>query len=243
MEKLEQRLDRVLAAIESAAQKAGRKGEDIALVAVSKLHPVEQMNLAAAALRARGRNVIFGENYLQEYAQKHSGLTGAYETHLIGPLQSNKVAKAVREFDLIQSVHSEKVLTLIDRAARDAGKIMPVFLQVNISADPGKSGFSAEWTEDGLENLIAGCSHIRVAGLMTITELYPDPELARSDYSRMRQIRDRINQKSANSEKIASPLALSMGMSADFEIAIAEGATHVRVGTAIFGERAIPAES
>lgn len=237
MESLEQRLDRVLEAIDRAACLSGRTAQDITLVAVSKLHSIEKMNQAAAALRDRGRGVVFGENYLQEYVQKRSGIAGEYETHLIGPLQSNKVTKAVREFDVIQSVHHEKVLRLIDRAAREAGKQIRIFLQVNISRDPAKAGFAAEQLEQVLGSALAECPHVVVEGLMTITELYDEPESARGDFVRMRELRDSLAVRMRGAGRMLEPLALSMGMSADFEIAIAEGATHVRIGTAIFGER------
>jgi len=233
MNSLEHRIDTVLSAIDTAARSTGRAGTDIVLVAVSKNHPVELMNQASVLMQARGRPVVFGENYLQEFSAKQPLIQGSCQVHMIGPLQSNKVARAVELFDLIESVHSEKVLRLIDAEAAKRGKVMPVYLQINVSADPAKSGFATEEVARICHQVLPQCRSIRCEGLMTITGLYEEAEQARPDFVRLRELARGFPVTVSDGK----PLALSMGMSSDFAVAIAEGATHVRIGSAIFGDR------
>ena len=225
-----QRLHRIRSEIEAAAARSKRGGRDITLVCVSKTFPAEIINQAAESLASEALPIIFGENYIQEYESKKP-LLKPHTAHLIGHIQSNKVAKAVALFDVIESVHSEKILTLVDKEARKLGKVMPIFIQVNISRDESKSGFAAEELARVFSEIVPQCSSVDVRGLMAITEYYENPEGAREDFRALRRIGDELSARSGKS------LALSMGMSADFAIAIEEGATHVRVGSAIFGHR------
>ncbi|MCL4135478.1 UNVERIFIED_CONTAM: hypothetical protein GTU68_035798 [Idotea baltica] len=176
--------------------------------------------------------IIFGENYVKEYADKKAELTGNFKTHLIGPLQSNKVKKAVEIFDCIQSVHSEKVLKLINKEAEKLNKEMDVFLQVNISEDEAKSGFQKEeLVEIFNKDFINKLANINIAGLMCITAFYENKEDVRPDFIKMCEIKKEL--ELSNNIK----LELSMGMSADYQIAIEEGASMVRIGSSLFGER------
>lgn len=228
---LAQRLDGVRKEIAAAAIRSQRAAIDITLVCVSKTFPVEIMNEAAESLVSRGLPVIFGENYLQEYEGKKPLIKVPHIAHCIGHLQSNKVAKAVALFDVIESVHSEKVLALIEKEALKIGKVMPLFIQVNISADPQKSGFATADLERIFSEVLPDCRAVEVLGLMAITELYDNREDARKDFRALKKIGEVL------SRQCGKTLALSMGMSADYDIAIEEGATHVRVGSALFGSR------
>lgn len=225
-----ERLHRIKNEIEAAAARSHRNAEDITLVCVSKTFSAEMVNEAAESLCAETLPVIFGENYVQEYEAKKP-LLKAHAAHLIGHLQSNKVAKAVALFDVIESVDSEKILTLVDAEARKAGRVMPIFIQVNISSDKNKYGFAVDNLARIFSEVAPRCSAIDIRGLMTITEFFENPEDARKDFRALKKIGDEIAMQTGKM------LGLSMGMSADFMIAIEEGATHVRVGSAIFGSR------
>ena len=232
-ENLEHRLDLVLQTIARAADKSGRSAEDVTLVAVSKGQPVEAIEQLAMLLEARGKKLLFGENYLQEWQLKKSQLKRSVECHAIGPLQSNKIRLAVQLFDAIQSIHNDKSLHLVEKEAKKAGKRMPVYLQVNISSDPNKSGFMDHDLDRVVGELLPSFTSVDFRGIMTITELYHIPKDVRPDFQKMRSLAERISSHHLNHRA----LDICMGMSADYAIAIEEGATHVRVGTAIFGER------
>lgn len=211
MSLIEQNLELILKRFSGAEER-------VKLIAVSKGQPLEAMLEYLRCARERGMPVLFGESYLQELVAKADLLPSDVEIHFIGGLQSNKVRDLVRLCHTIASVDSIKLLQLIDKEAKKIGKCQEVFLQVNVSYDPKKRGFKPE------ELAIADYENLRITGLMTITESYDQPEGARADFKRL-------------SSLAPSGYSVSMGMSSDFEIAIQEGATHVRIGTLLFGER------
>lgn len=219
---------KILSRIEIAKTRVGRK-DTVTLVAVSKKQSVDKINEYLEFARNAGVAPIIGENYLQEFQDKSSQIKGPYQVHFIGRLQSNKVKEVVSLFSVIESVHSEELLKKINKEAASIGKIQKVLLQVNVSNDPAKSGFAIERVEAGIQ-AAKQLPSIELLGLMTITELYEDPELARPDFAKLKSLRDSL---------IASKTSryLSMGMSQDFEQAIEEGATHVRIGSSVFGAR------
>jgi pyridoxal phosphate enzyme (YggS family) len=232
-----ERLDKVLHALHTAAERSARSPGEIALIAVSKKQPTSLMHEYQQAAAHRGLPVIFGENYVQELKAKRGEFKEPTALHMIGPLQSNKIRDAVRYADVIQSVHSLSVLQGIAEEALKQGKKQKIFLQVNIGDDPRKSGFHADDVPQVLGDAAKYSTSLSLIGLMTITPLYDDPELARPDFARMRKLREMlVSGGLASAFENSSPL-LSMGMSADFAVAIEEGADLVRVGTALFGER------
>jgi PLP dependent protein len=186
---------------------------------------------------------LIGENYVQEYENKRAHLYGAFKAHCIGPLQSNKIKKACMLFDVIQSVHSFKILQAINNEASRLCKIQDVFLQVNISEDSNKSGFSRS------EAFILYCKYIqsqitlesvRINGFMLIPKLYDTVEETRKDFRKMLAFKHELLEKlygASEDRAVPQEILLSMGMSHDYEAAIEEGADFVRVGSAIFGER------
>ena len=229
--------------IAAAARRAGRNPADITLMAVSKTFPVESIRDAyAAGLR------VFGENRVQEFAGKANALRDLpdAEWHLIGHLQTNKAAKATELFDAVDSVDSVRMAEKLNAFAESAGKTLSVLIEINVGGEQAKSGVepgsyercSDEPGSDELEQILRGAprwEHLKIRGLMTIPPYAEDPESSRPYFRQLRQIRDSIAAREL--PKIGTSV-LSMGMSHDFEVAIEEGATCVRVGTAIFGERA-----
>jgi pyridoxal phosphate enzyme (YggS family) len=230
-----------LAAIEQcmakAAIKSGRRPEDIGLIAVSKKQPVEKMLTYQSLLAPRKQEPVFGESYVQEFKKKRPALAPGFQIHLLGPLQSNKVRDALALFDVIESVHSQEMLTLIDKEAKRISKVQRVFLQVNISSDDDKHGFSKESVLSLLASDLASFSNIEICGLMTITRYYDDPEDVRPDFRAMNELGAICRALLEKSGRKITKWDISMGMSSDFEIAIEEGATLVRIGSALFGER------
>lgn len=200
--------------------------KDACLVAVTKKQEVEKIQ----ELINSQENVIIGENYVQEFEEKQKELTGNYQVHLIGPLQTNKVKKAVSLFDVIQGVHSFKLAQNISKEAAKIDKTQEIYLQVNISEDENKSGFSIKELDEQIEEILK-LENIKVLGIMTITFNYGSPEDVRPDFIATRELRDRLSSNFGCSFKI------SMGMSADYMIAVEEGASLVRVGSSIFGSR------
>lgn len=249
------RIERVLERIELAAQRVGRNSADIKLMAVSKLHTADAVVKVANALNALGRPALFGENYVQEFFGKFpeirailAGTSGGleiprgWEVHFIGHLQSNKAARAVELFDVIQSVDRASLITSIANAAKKARKLQKIMLQINISDDPQKGGLREGELQQVLDILAKFKSELMLVGLMTITAQYDHAEMARGDFKNMFKIaealRDSFLVKSDNREMVNQrSFELSMGMSQDLEVAIEEGATLVRVGTDIFGPR------
>jgi len=224
---IEASLDRVRQQVFEACRRANRPETDVALMAVSKVHPVAALLEAYAA----GQR-LFGENRVQEFAEKSSSLNGLAdaEYHLIGPLQSNKSTRAAELFDSIDTVDSVKIAQRLDTAAAALGKQLPVFVEVKLSHEESKHGIAPEELP-GLLAAVAGMSNIALAGLMTVPPWSEDPELARPYFQELRRLRD------AQQKLHPSLTGLSIGMSNDFGVAIEEGSTCVRIGTAIFGRR------
>ena len=194
----------------------------------SKRQSIERMRAArAAGLR------VFGENLVQEAETKRPRMPAECEWHLLGPLQSNKVNKAVRLFGTVHSVDRLKIGRALDRAAGNAGVVLDGFLEVNLGDEPTKHGFSPRDLPGQVAEL-AGLTSLRIVGLMAIPPFEEDPAAARRWFDRLRELRDEL---AGRPEWPGFPGRLSMGMSHDFEIAVAAGATHVRVGTDLFGER------
>ncbi|MSS71973.1 MAG: YggS family pyridoxal phosphate-dependent enzyme [Candidatus Latescibacteria bacterium] len=225
---LADRLKSVRDRMARAAEQAGRRAEEVTLVAVSKTRTVAEIQ---EALRA-GLQVL-GENRVQEAEEKQGSVSLPAHWHLIGHLQTNKVKKAVEIFDLIHSVDSLPLAQEIDRRAERMGKVADALVQVNTSGEESKSGVEPEEALD-LIGAVSGLKSVRVRGLMTIGALGAEGDRARPFFVVLRGIRDRVA-----AARIAgvSMEHLSMGMTGDFEAAIEEGATLVRVGTAIFGVR------
>jgi pyridoxal phosphate enzyme (YggS family) len=219
------RLGKVSEAIAVAAQKAGRDPAEIELVAVSKTQPVEAI---AEALRAGV--VLFGENKVQEARGKIEEL-GRGTWHLIGHLQTNKAKDAVRLFDSIDSVDRAELAREINLRADSLGKTQNVLLQVNIAGESTKFGCAPEAAR-ALAEEINALPRLALRGLMAIAPYTPDAEKSRTHFAALRDLRERIQTDTG----LDLPV-LSMGMSGDFAVAIEEGATQVRVGTALFGER------
>ena len=225
-ETFRERADAVRAQIASVCAQVGREPRGVQLLAVTKTHPP-----AAAEYAARYGLAAVGESRVQEGVEKKAQCAAAIRWELIGHLQSNKARLAAAHFDRIQSVDSSKLLELLDRAAADLGRRLPVLLQINAGEDPGKFGAAPADAPRLLEAAL-GRAHLRVDGLMTIAPLADDPAVARRCFARLRAERDRL------AAQFGAPLAeLSMGMTADLEAAVAEGSTLVRIGTALFGPR------
>ena len=229
--------------IAAAARRAARNPDEITLMGVSKTFPVERIREAyAAGLR------VFGENRVQEFAAKADALRDlrGTEWHLIGHLQTNKAAKAAELFDAVDSVDSARTAEKLNTSAGGVGKTLSVLIEINVGGEQAKSGVapnlngrsSDEQGSDELEQILRGAprwGNLKICGLMTVPPYAEDPEGSRPYFCQLRQIRDSI---AARALPQISMAALSMGMSHDFEVAIEEGSTCVRVGTAIFGERA-----
>ena len=224
-------LDRVRSEIADACARAGRNSADVLLMAVSKVHPVEALLEAYEA----GQR-LFGENRVQEWQAKAetAGSLSGLEMHLIGPLQSNKTAKAAELFSSVDTVDSLKIAARLNEAARALGKKLPVYVEVKLSPEESKHGLAAEELPALLKEL-ASLEWLTPAGLMTVAPLPSDVAKAGAEarpyFQTLRRLRD---------ESLASCptlTGLSMGMSNDFAAAIEEGSTCVRVGTAIFGSR------
>lgn len=215
--------------IARAAQKAGRRPEEITLMAVTKTMPAE----AIAAAFDCGIT-LFGENRVQELVDKlpQLDMTGR-SAHIIGHLQTNKVKTIIDKADMIQSLDSLRLAQEIDRQAETAGKIMDVLVELNIGEEPSKSGVLQQELNGFLGDLSA-FSHIRVRGLMAIPPFCPDKEKTRPYFAQIQKLFIDISQKKSDNKLMN---ILSMGMSSDFEVAIEEGSTMIRVGTSIFGKR------
>jgi hypothetical protein len=197
----------------------------VTLVAVSKLVPVE---IIAQAMQAGV--TILGENRVQEARDKIAALPGRGVWHLVGHLQTNKAKLAVQLFDLIHSLDSLKLAQALDRHGEQAARVVRCLIEVNLGGEESKSGISEEGVRPLLD-MAGRLAHLRIEGLMALPPLLPDPEQLRPFFRRLRILRDKL-------EGEGYPLdQLSMGMTHDFEVAIEEGATLVRIGTAIFGPR------
>ncbi len=212
--------------ISAACDRSGRSAEDVTLVVVSKTFPAEAIDEAIAA----GATDI-GENKVQEAESKFPSLQKSARYHLIGHLQSNKSKTAAALFDVVQTVDSEKLARRLDDAAAEEGKRLEVLIQVNVGLEEQKYGVIAEDAR-GLAREIAAFEHLQLTGLMTIPPVAGETE-TRGYFAALRRLRDQMRDQLGQS----SFRHLSMGMSSDYELAIEEGATVVRVGSAIFGRR------
>ncbi len=244
METLTERLTAVRERIAAAARRVNRDPATIRLVGVTKAHPADVIR---AALEAGLCDV--GENRVQEAEAKMAALEAERQRltwHLIGHLQTNKAKKAAMLFDMVHSVDSLRLAQMLDQhaaeASRDAQGRLPILLQVNVSGEATKFGFDLDGWETHLDIYERFCAdverilalpHLDVRGLMTIAPWGPDPEQARPIFRAVRRLRDKLAQRFP----AAAWRELSMGMTDDFEVAIEEGATIVRIGRAIFGER------
>ncbi|GFO67012.1 YggS family pyridoxal phosphate enzyme [Geomonas limicola] len=214
--------------IAEAARHAGRNPESVRLVAVSKTKPASDI----AEARSCGQ-LIFGENYVQELVPKVKELPAEISWHFIGSLQSNKVRQIAGMVDLIHSVDRISLAREIDRQWGEIGKVCDILVQVNIAQEATKSGTSCEELID-LVRVIAQLPNLRIKGLMTMPPFFDDPEAARPFFRRLKELSGEIEAAGIPGVEMRE---LSMGMSGDFEAAIAEGATLVRVGSALFGSR------
>jgi len=220
---------RVWESIAAAAARSGRSAEDVRIVAAAKGQGVRKIEEAVKA----GIRII-GHNYIQE-AEGETVFTGSedVEFHMIGHLQKNKAGKAVSLFHVIQTVDDVRLASALDRRAGLEGRSIGVMIQVNLAAEPQKSGI-AETEVGDLAKAIGELENLQLRGLMTMPPFFDEPERARPYFSQLRQLRDRLTADGILSEGMQE---LSMGMTGDFEVAVEEGATLVRIGTAIFGPR------
>lgn len=218
---------RVKEAMEEAAQRVGRRPEEIRLVVASKTVDVERIRSAVEA-----GITIFGENYVQEAMRKREAIEQSVSWHFIGHLQKNKAKYAVQLFDMIHSVDSIALAEELNKRAGRVDRGMDVLIEVNLSGESTKSGVSEEDVFSLIHGM-SGLAHLRFRGLMTMPPFFEDPEESRPYFVRLRSLAERIVAEDLH----PGPLELSMGMSNDFLVAIEEGATLVRVGTAIFGPR------
>jgi hypothetical protein len=219
---LRERIENVEERIQTAVHRSGRRREDITLVAVTKKFSADVIS-EAYSLGLR----VFGENYVQEFAEKRPALLGLTEAqfHLIGHLQSNQARQAAELFQVIETVDSEKLA----RRIHESGSPLEVMIEVKLSPEGSKAGAAPEDLPRLIEAM-RGCPNLRLTGLMTMPPWSDDPEISRPFFRRLAEL--------ARAHQLPQ---LSMGMSHDLEAAIEEGATHVRVGTALFGPRPKPA--
>lgn len=228
-EMIARNLARIRKRIDQAAARAGRDPADITLVAVSKRHPVDMIEHAMAA-----GQVHFGENFLQE-AREKIGRTGSGPIwHFIGHLQSNKARDAAQLFHMVETVDRKEIALKLEKHLQALDRSLSVLVQVNIGCEPQKKGVHPEQLAQLLGDL-RGLARVQVRGLMALPPWNVDPEQTRPFFRQMKALADRMGEQQLFSP--GNPVALSMGMSHDFETAIEEGATIVRIGTAIFGVR------
>lgn len=224
---LSENYEKVNKTMEEACEKAGRARKDVTLLAVSKTKPIEMME----AFAALGQNV-FGENHVQEIVEK-SALHPEYEYHMIGHLQTNKVKQVVGKVALIHSVDSVHLAEAISKEALKKGLVQDVLIEINVGNEESKYGFTFEEAEAGIR-AISALPGLRIRGLMCVAPNRDDPEENRPLFRKMVQFAVDIDEKKYDNVMTD---VLSMGMTKDYRVAIEEGATHVRVGTALFGPR------
>jgi len=226
MTEITENLERVRAQIAQAAGKAGRAAEDVQLIAISKTHDAERVREAHAA----GQN-IFGESRVQEARTKIPELPSSLRWHFVGHLQKNKIRHALPLFELIHSVDSLELARDIDRIAQEEGLHPRVLLEVNVAGEGNKFGFPPDKLRGEMESLLS-LGRLSIEGLMALPPIASEAEASRKFFVQLRELRDSLEKQF----DVKLP-QLSMGMTNDFTVAIEEGATLVRVGTAIFGER------
>ena len=225
MPTVKENLFREMEKIENAARKTGRDPNEIKLVAVSKTVEVARIMEAIEA----GVSIL-GENYVQEAQKKIEEIGRPVSWHFIGHLQTNKAKYAIRLFDMIHSLDSVPLAEELNRRAEQADRVMKVMIEVNLSKEATKFGTDEEVVVN-LAKRIQNLNHLSLAGLMTMPPYFDSPEMSRPYYIALRELKERMVKEGVPMKD------LSMGMSNDFEIAVEEGATYVRVGTAIFGAR------
>lgn len=226
---IRERLDRLEARICEACERAGRDRGEVNLLPVSKTHgPAKVAEAAECGL------AVFGENRVQEARKKIPLCPGHIRWHLVGHLQTNKAKYVARLFDMVHSVDSEKVMDALEKACAANGKTMPVLLEVNVAGEGSKFGMAPEDLNSAVEKANE-VPHLEPLGLMTMPPFAEDPEDVRRHFARLRTLRD----ETESATGIPLP-ELSMGMTHDFEVAIEEGATWIRVGTGLFGKRGSP---
>ncbi len=219
--------------VKSACERVDRSPAEVTVIGVTKTFP----QAAVEAARQAGL-VDFGENRVQELEEKSAVMPGQYNGgdvrwHLVGHLQRNKVKTAIEQFDIFHALDSPRLAREIEKRAERIDRVIPSFVQVNISGEESKYGLPADEVHDYLDSL-ARYDYLRVEGLMTIPSLVDDPEDVRPEFRRMRELLERYDDSDNPQVDLQY---LSMGMSNDFEVAIEEGATHIRVGRGIFGPR------
>ena len=214
--------------IGEAAVRSGRHLSDITIVAVTKTRGVDEIAEAAWS-----GIVHFGENRVQEAAEKIPSVSDEIVWHMVGPLQSNKAKQAVTLFDWVDSIHSEKIVDVLSGRAEEADRILRVLIQVNISGEDTKSGVLPGQARSLAAHAMEK-KELEVSGLMTIGSFGVAPDVTRSEFARMKELFDQLREDPVVGSAMQ---VLSMGMSGDYRIAVEEGATMVRIGTAIFGER------
>ena len=225
---LKDQLQEVEKRIQAACDRAGRKREEVTLIAVSKTKPVETLQ-EAYDLGVR----IFGENKVQELTAKYEALPKDIHWHMIGHLQTNKVKYIIDKAELIHSVDSLKLAETIEKEAAKHDLIADILVEVNVAEEESKFGMKMEEVIPFVEK-VSAFPHVRVRGLMTIAPFVEDPEENRSIFADLHKLYVDIKQKNIDNDTVS---VLSMGMTNDYEVAIEEGATMVRVGTGIFGAR------
>lgn len=215
--------------IQEAALRANRDPEQVRIVAAAKTQSIEKVKEAVNA----GIHII-GHNYVQEAeAQAIIKEEAQVEFHMIGHLQKNKAGKAVALFDLVETVDNEKLASALDRRAGAEGRIIGVMIQVSLAGEPQKSGIERASIEQ-LIQAIHGMPHLKLKGLMTMPPFFDQPERARPYFAQLRELRDQLTDSGLLTPEMCQ---LSMGMTGDFEVAVEEGSTLVRIGTALFGPR------
>ena len=228
-------LDAIRDRISAAARRAGRNPNDVALMAVCKTFPAEGIQEAYTA----GQR-LFGENRVQEFAEKYPAVAHLPDVrfHMIGHLQSNKAAKEAEIFHAVDSIDSAKLAQRLNEAAQKLDKTLDVLIEINVGGEAAKSGLGPDSTViNAILSQAPEWKHLNIRGLMTVPPFTDDPEGARPYFRKLRELRDQLAARKLPSISLDT---LSMGMSHDFEVAIEEGSTCVRIGTAIFGERAKP---
>lgn len=226
MSEIAENLTEVATNINAACLRVGRDEKSVSLIAVSKTFPAESVREAFEA-----GQILFGESKVQEAELKINALPGLLQWHFIGRVQRNKVRRLLQCFDVLHAIDSLKLASFADEIATELGLFPQVFLQVNIGDEETKGGFAESVLRDEMEELLR-LKRLEISGLMCIPPIGLDAESARPWFKLLREIRDALE-----TEFGVNLPALSMGMSGDYEVAIEEGATHVRVGSAIFGKR------
>ncbi|MGW8320244.1 MAG: YggS family pyridoxal phosphate-dependent enzyme [Thermodesulfobacteriota bacterium] len=223
-----ERFENIQERVAAAALRSGRAPSEVCLVAAVKRVPVDRVLEAVEA----GVKTL-GENYVQEAQRLKEQIPSSVHWHMIGNLQSKKARQAVRLFDVVETVDREKIVNELQRCAQEEGKRLDVMVQVDLAGEPTKSGADPAQTRRLIET-VAACENLRCVGLMTMPPFFDDPEGARPTFSELRRLRDRLQPTAPQGVELRE---LSMGMSGDFEVAVEEGATLVRIGTALFGPR------